>query len=145
MQLNLLHLRPGCHYTLVGHHGMPIFLLLIKQRYFLGHSVVIEQNLTKVSYDPVPDVTPKWSLYEVISLYVSNYFGSNSDKVAISAQILEDHGASGIDNFVVPQINQTILMASKVHYQSAKNVLEGDKHVANIQQMLMSASPEALE
>ena len=29
-------------------------------------------------------------------------------------------------------------MASKV--QSAKNVLEGDKHVANVQQMLMSAS-----
>ena len=22
-QLNLLHLRPGCHYTPVGFHGMP--------------------------------------------------------------------------------------------------------------------------
>ena len=34
-------------------------------------------------------------------------------------------------------------MASKV--QSAKNVLEGDKHVANVQQMLMSASDPLLK
>ena len=52
--------------------------------------------------------------------------------------ILEDHGAPDINNFVIPQINQTILMAPKD--QSAKNVLEGDKHVINVQQMLTSAS-----
>ena len=83
----------------------------------------------------MPDVTPKWSPHEVIAPYVSKYFGSKTDKEAISAQILD--GAPDINNFVLPQINQTILMAPKV--QSAKNVLEGGKHVANVQQMLMSA------
>ena len=61
-------------------------------------------------------------------LSLSKYVGSKTDKEAISAQILEDHRAPDINNFVVPQINQTILMAPKV--QSAKNVQEGDKYVA---------------
>ena len=54
--------------------------------------------------------------YEVIASCVSKRFGSKTDKEAISAQILEDHGAPdiNINNFVVPQINQTILMAPKV-------------------------------
>ena len=84
------------------------------------------------------DVTTKWSPHEVITSYVSKYFSNKTNKEAIAAQILEDHGAPDINNFVVPQINQTILMGPKV--QSAKNVLEGDKHVANVQQILMSAS-----
>ena len=95
-------------------------------------------DLPQVCFNPVPEVTPKWSPHEVIASYVSKYFGSKTDKGAISAQILEGHGAPYINNFVVPQLNQAILMAPKV--QSAKNVLESDKHVANVQQMLMSAS-----
>ena len=75
-------------------------------------------------------------------MYVST-FGSKTDKEAISAQILEDHEASDINDFVVSQINQIILMAPQV--QNAKNVLEGDKHVANVQQTLMSASYPLLE
>ena len=98
----------------------------------------VGQDLSQVCFNPVPDVATKWSPREVITSYVSKYFGSKTDKEAISAQILEDHGTPDISNFVVPQINQTILMAPKV--QNAKNVLEGDKHVANVQQMLMSAS-----
>ena len=93
----------------------------------------MEQDLSQVCFNPVPEVTPKWSLHEVIASYVSKHFGSKTNKEAISAQILEDHGAPDINNFVVPQINQTILMAPKI--QRAKNVLEGDKHVANVQQM----------
>ena len=100
-------------------------------------------DLSQVCFNPVPDVTPKWSPHEVIASYVSKYFGSKTDKEAISAQILEDHGAPDINNYVVSQINQTTLMAPKV--QSAKHVLEGDKHVANVQQMLMSASYPLLE
>ena len=98
----------------------------------------VGQDLSQVCFNPVPDVATKWSPHEVITSYVSKYFGSKTDKEAISAQVLEDHGTPFINNFVVPQINQTILMAPKV--QSAKNVLEGDKHVANVLQMLMSAS-----
>ena len=98
----------------------------------------VGHDLSQVCFNPVPDVTPKWSSHEVIASHVSKYFGSKTHKEAISAQILEDHGAPDINNYVVSQINQTILMAPKV--QSAKNVLEGDKHVANVQQMLMSAS-----
>ena len=98
----------------------------------------VGQDQSQVCFSPVPDVTTKWSSHEVITSYVSKYFGSKTDKEAISAQILKDHGAPDINNFAVPQINQTTLMAPKV--QSAKNVLEGDKHVANVQQMLMSAS-----
>ena len=86
----------------------------------------------------MPEVTPKWSLHQIIASYVTKYFSSKADKEATSAQILEDHGAPDIDNFVVLQINQTILMASKV--QRAKNVPGGDNHAANVQQMLMSAS-----
>ena len=96
------------------------------------------QDLLQVCFNPIPDVATKWSPHEVITSYVSKYFTSKTDKEAISAQILEDHGTPDINNFVVPQINQTLLMAPKV--QSAKNVLEGDKHVANVQQTLMSAS-----
>ena len=97
-----------------------------------------EQDLSQVCFNPTPDVATKWAPHEVITSYVSKYFGTKTDKGAISAQILEDHGAPDINNLVVPQINQTILTAPKV--QTAKNVLEGDKHVANVQQMLMSAS-----
>ena len=79
----------------------------------------VGQDLSQVCFNPVPDVTTKWSPHEVITSYVSKYFGSKTDKEAISAQILEDHGASDINNFVVPQTNQTILMAPKV--QSTKN------------------------
>ena len=96
------------------------------------------QDLSQVRFNPVPDIATKWSPHEVITSCVSKYFGSKTDKEAISAQILEDHGTPDINNFVVLQINRTILMAPKV--QSAKNVLEGDKRVANVQQMLMSAS-----
>ena len=96
------------------------------------------QDLLQVCFNPVPGVATKWSLHEVITSYVSKYFSNKTDKEAISAQILEDHGMPVINNFVVPQINETILMAPKV--QRAKNVLEGDKHVAHVQQMLMSAS-----
>ena len=102
-----------------------------------------EQDLSQVCFSPTPDVATKWAPHEVITTYVSKYFGTKTDKEAISAQILEDHGAPDINNFVVPQINQTILMASKV--QTVKNVLEGDKHVANVQQMLMSASYPLLQ
>ena len=45
--------------------------------------------------------------------------------------------------FVSDHLNQTILMAPKV--QGAKNVQEGDKHAANVQQMLMSASHPLLK
>ena len=102
-----------------------------------------EQDLLQVCFNPTPDIATKWASHEVITSYVSKYFGTKTDKEAISAQILEDHGAPDINNFVVPQINQTILMAPKV--QTAKNVLEGDKHVANVQQMLMSASYPLLQ
>ena len=94
--------------------------------------------LSQVCFNPVPDVTKKWSPHEVITSYVSKYFGNKTDKEAISVQMLEDHGAPDINNFVAPQINQTILMAPQV--QSAKNVLERDKHGANVQQIFMSAS-----
>ena len=104
---------------------------------------VPEQDLSQVCFNPTPDVATKCAPHEVITSYVSKYFGTKTDKGAISAQILEDHGAPDINNFVVPQINQTILMAPKV--QAAKNVLEGDKHVANVQQMLMSASYPLLQ
>ena len=99
-----------------------------------------EQDLSQVCFNPTPDVATKWAPHEVITSYVSKYFGTKTDKEAISAQILEDHGAPDINNFVVPQINQTILMAP-----TAKNVLEGDKHVANVQRMLMSASYPLLQ
>ena len=102
-----------------------------------------EQDLSQVCSNPAPDVATKWSPHEVITSCVSKYFGTKTDKEAISAQILEDHGAPDINNFVVPQINQTILMAPKV--QTVKNVLEGDKHVANVQQMLTSASYPPLQ
>ena len=102
-----------------------------------------EQDLSQVCFNPSPDVATKWSPHEVITSYVSKYFGTKTDKEAISAQILAYHGAPDINNFVVPQINQTILMAPKV--QTAKNVLEGDKHVANVQQMLMPASYPLLQ
>ena len=85
----------------------------------------VGHDLLQVCFSPAPDVTTKWSPHEVIASYVSKYFGSKTDKEAISAQILEDHGAPDINNFIVPHINQTILMAPKV--QSAKNVLEGEK------------------
>ena len=104
---------------------------------------LLEQDLSQVCFSPIPDVATKWSPHEVITSYVSKYFGTKADKEAISAQMLEDHGAPDINNFVVPQINQTTLMAPKV--QTAKNVLEGDKHVANVQQMLMSASYPLLQ
>ena len=78
----------------------------------------VGQDLSQVCFNPVPDVTTKWSPHEVITSYVSKYFCSKTDKEAISAQILEDHGTPDINNFVGPQINQTILMAAKV--QSAK-------------------------
>ena len=64
--------------------------------------------------------------------------GSKTDKEAISARAHKDHGAPDINDFVVLQINQIILMAPKL--QNTKNVPEGDEHVANVQQMLMSAS-----
>ena len=102
-----------------------------------------EQDLSQVCFNPTPDVATKLSPHEVITSYVSKYFGTKTNKEAISAQILEDHGALDINNFVVPQINQTILMTPKV--QTAKNVLEGDKHVANVQQMLMSTSYPLLQ
>ena len=104
----------------------------------------MEQDLSQVCFNPVLDLTQKWSLHEVIASYVSKYYGSKTDKRAISAQILEDHGAPDINNFVVPQINQAISwLPPKV--QNAKNVPEGDKHVANVQQMLMSASHPLLK
>ena len=76
-----------------------------------------EQDLSQVCFSPVANVTLKWSPHEVIASCVSKYFGS---KDAMSAQILEDHGAPYINNVVVPQIDQTILMAPKV--QRAENV-----------------------
>ena len=60
----------------------------------------VGQDLSQVCFNPVPDVTTKWSPHEVITSYVSKYFGSKTDKEAISAQILEDHGAPDINNFV---------------------------------------------
>ena len=104
---------------------------------------LLEQDLSQVCFNPTPDVATKWSPHEVITSYVSKYFGTKTNKEAISAQILEDHGAPDINNFVVPQINQTILMAPKV--QTAENVLEGDRYEANVQQMLMSASYPLLQ
>ena len=80
------------------------------------------QDLSQVCFNPIPDVATKWSPHEAITSYVIKYFSSKTDKEAISAQILEDHGTPDINNFVVPQINQTIFMAPKV--QSAKNVLK---------------------
>ena len=76
-----------------------------------------EQDLSQVCFNPVANVTLKWSPHEVIASCVSKYFGS---KDAMSAQILEDHGAPYINSVVVPQIDQTILMAPKV--QRAENV-----------------------
>ena len=81
------------------------------------------QDLSQVCFNPVPDVTTKWSPHEVITSYVSKYFGNKTDKEAISAQILEDHGAPDINNFAVPQINQTTFMAPKV--QSARKCSGG--------------------
>ena len=104
---------------------------------------LLKPDLLQVCFNPIPDVATKWSPHEVITSYESKYFGTKTDKEAISAQILEDHGTPDINNFVVPHTNQTILMAPKV--QTAKNVLEGDKHVANVQQMLMSASYPLLQ
>ena len=104
------------------------------------------QDVSQACFNPVPDVATKWSPHEVITSYVSKYFGSKTDKEAISAHILKDHGTPDINNFVVPQINQTIFMASKV--QSAKNVLEGDKHVADVStdvDVSILSSPKALE
>ena len=74
----------------------------------------VGQDLSQVCFNPVPDLTTKWSAHKVITSCVSKYFSNKTDKEAISAQILEDHGAQDINNFVVPQINQTILMAPKV-------------------------------
>ena len=96
----------------------------------------VGQDLSQVCFNPVPDVTTKWSPYEVITSYVSKYFSNKTDKEAITAQILDDHGAPVDNSIVVPQINQTILMDPEV--QSAKGVLEGNKHVANVQQMSAS-------
>ena len=96
------------------------------------------QDLSQVCFNPVPDVATKWSPHDVITSYVSTYFSSKTNKEVISAQILKDHGTPDISNFIVPHINQTILMAPKV--QNAKNVLDDDKHVANVQQIMMSAS-----
>ena len=72
----------------------------------------VGQDLSQVCFNPVPDVTTKWSPHEVITSYISKYFGSKTDKEAISAQIIEDHGAPDINNFVAPQINQTIFDGS---------------------------------
>ena len=52
----------------------------------------VGHDLSQVCFNPVPDVTPKWSPYEVIASHVSKYFGSKTNKEAISAQILEDQG-----------------------------------------------------
>ena len=74
-------------------------------------------DLSQICFNPVPDVTPKWSPHEVIASHVSKYFGNKTNKEAISAQILEDHGVPNINNFVASQINQTILMASRSRAQ----------------------------
>ena len=57
----------------------------------------VGHDLSQVCFNPVPDVTRKWSPHEVIASYVSKYFGSKTDKGAISAQI-GDHGAPDINN-----------------------------------------------
>ena len=72
------------------------------------------QDLSQVCFNPVPDVATKSSPHEVITSYISKHFDSKTDKEAISVQILEDHGTPDVSNFVVPQINQTILIAPKV-------------------------------
>ena len=58
---------------------------------------VPEQDLSQVCFNPTPDVATKWAPHEVITSYVSKYFGTKTDKGAISAQILEDHGAPDIN------------------------------------------------
>ena len=70
----------------------------------------VGQDLLQICFNPVPDVTTKWSPHEVITSYVSKYFSNKTDKEGI----LEDHGAPDINNFVADQINQTILMAPEV-------------------------------
>ena len=50
------------------------------------------QDLWQVCFKPVPDVATKWYPHEVITSYISKYFGSKTDKEVISAQI--DPGGS---------------------------------------------------
>ena len=45
----------------------------------------VGHDLLQVCFSPVPDITPKWSLHEVIASYVSKYFSSRTNKEAISA------------------------------------------------------------
>ena len=42
----------------------------------------VEQDLSQVCFNPVPDVTPKWSLPMklLLHIYVSKYFSSKTDK-----------------------------------------------------------------
>ena len=64
------------------------------------------QDLSQVCFNPIPDVATRWFPHEVITSYVSMrlllpmYFGSKTDKEAISAQILEDHGTPNINNLL---------------------------------------------
>lgn len=96
------------------------------------------EDLRKVIFNPVKDKKTKYTPEEGVIDLVKKYFGSKIDRDAIQSQISEDHGIPEIPNFIPPQINETILRAQKV--QNARNVLEGDKHITAIQQMLVASS-----